>query len=83
MEGKIQSIPVWPLVFGKSVEARVKSGAVGHKRKKCVMQLSINWVVILGPFTQIYSTNFSSFKIRFTSSITDVKANRAFIALSR
>lgn len=36
--GKIQFIPVRPLVFAKSVKARVKTGD-GDTKEKCVTQL--------------------------------------------
>lgn len=57
---------------------------------RCSKTLPINWVV-LGPFIDIYSTDFSNCKVRFMTSISDVKAKCAeikvqwqhyFIALS-
>ena len=35
LKGKINFIPVWPLVFGKFVEVKVKTASGRHKRKIC------------------------------------------------
>lgn len=48
----------------------------------CSSALPINWF-ILGPFTEIYSVDFSNCKTRFTLSISDVKANCAEIKVSK